>query len=58
MRLNPVTPVLETFKYGALGAGEFIGWGWLLYSLAFLCALLFLGVLVFNKTQKSFMDTV
>jgi len=58
MRLNPVTPVLETFKYGALGAGEFIGWGWLLYSLVFLVALLFFGVLVFNKTQKSFMDTV
>lgn len=58
MRLNPVTPVLETFKYGTLGAGEFIGWGWLLYSVAFLVALLFFGVLVFNRTQKSFMDTV
>lgn len=58
MHLNPVTPVLETFKYGALGAGEFIGWGWLLYSLVFMVALLFFGVLVFNKTQKSFMDTV
>ncbi len=58
MRLNPVTPVLETFKHGALGAGEFIGWGWLLYSLLFLVALLFFGVLVFNRTQKSFMDTV
>ena len=27
MCINPVTPVIETFKYGALGAGEFIGWG-------------------------------
>jgi lipopolysaccharide transport system permease protein len=58
MCLNPVTPVLETFKYGALGAGEFIGWGWLLYSFVFLVVLLFLGILVFNRTQKSFMDTV
>lgn len=58
MRLNPVTPVLETFKYGALGAGEFVGWAWLLYSLVFMAALLFFGLLVFNKTQKSFMDTV
>jgi len=58
MRLNPVTPVLETFKYGTLGAGEFIGWGWLLYSLVFMVLLLFFGVLVFNRTQKSFMDTV
>ncbi len=58
MRLNPVTPVLETFKYGALGAGEFIGWQWLAYSFVFMVALLALGVVIFNKTQKSFMDTV
>lgn len=58
MLLNPVTPVLETFKYGVLGAGEFIGWGWLAYSFVFMVALLAFGVVVFNKTQKSFMDTV
>ena len=58
MRLNPVTPVLETFKYGTLGAGEFIGWGWLAYSFIFMVALLIFGILVFNQTQKSFMDNV
>ena len=58
MCLNPVTPIIEAFKYGFLGAGEFIGWGWLLYSFAFMCALLAFGVVVFNKVQKSFMDTV
>jgi lipopolysaccharide transport system permease protein len=58
MRLNPVTPVLETFKYGALGAGEFIGWGWLAYSFGFMLVLLLLGILIFNKVQRSFMDTV
>lgn len=58
MCINPVTPVLETFKYGALTAGEFIGWGWLGYSLAFVIALNAFGIVVFNKTQKSFMDTV
>lgn len=58
MHYNPVTPVIETFKYGALGAGEFIGWGWLAYSFAFMVLLLAVGVLVFNKVQKSFMDTV
>jgi len=58
MRLNPVTPVLETFKYGALGSGEFIGWGWLAYSFGFMLVLLFLGILIFNKVQKNFMDTV
>ncbi len=58
MCLNPVTPVLETFKYGFLGAGEFVGWRWLIYSFVFMCVLLAAGVVIFNKVQKSFMDTV
>lgn len=58
MSLNPVTPIIETFKYGFLGAGEFIGWGWLAYSLVFTVVLLATGVIVFNRIQKSFMDTV
>jgi len=58
MALNPVTPVIETFKYAFLGAGSFIGWGWLCYSAVFSIVLLGFGVVVFNKVQKSFMDTV
>ena len=58
MCLNPVTPVLEAFKYGFLGAGQFIGWGWLAYSFIFMCLILVFGILVFNKVQKNFMDTV
>lgn len=58
MCINPVTPIIETFKYGALGAGEFIGWGWLAYSFVFMVLLLALGILIFNRVQKSFMDTV
>jgi lipopolysaccharide transport system permease protein len=58
MCINPVTPVIETFKHGALGAGEFIGWGWLAYSFGFMVVVLALGILIFNKVQKSFMDTV
>ncbi len=58
MCLNPVTPVIETFKHGALGAGQFIGWGWLAYSFIFMLVILAFGILVFNKVQKSFMDTV
>lgn len=58
MCLNPVTPVIETFKHGALNAGEFIGWGWLVYSFVFMLVVLSLGILIFNKVQKSFMDTV
>ena len=58
MCLNPVTPVIEVFKHGALGAGEFVGWGWLAYSFVFMVVVLFIGILIFNKVQKSFMDTV
>ena len=58
MCLNPVTPIIETFKYGFLGCGEFIGWRWLIYSFVFMLILLALGVVVFNKVQRSFMDTV
>lgn len=58
MSLNPVTPIIETFKYALLGAGDFIGWGWLAYSFVFMSLLLGLGIVVFNKVQKSFMDTV
>ena len=58
MCLNPVTPIIETFKYGFLGCGEFVGWRWLIYSFVFMCLLLGGGIVVFNKVQKSFMDTV
>jgi lipopolysaccharide transport system permease protein len=58
MCLNPVTPIIETFKYGYLGCGEFVGWRWLIYSFVFMCLLLGVGIVIFNKVQKSFMDTV
>ncbi len=58
MHFNPVTPVIETFKHGALSAGEFIGWGWLAYSFVVMLVVLALGIVIFNKVQKSFMDTV
>lgn len=58
MCLNPVTPIIETFKFGFLGCGEFVGWRWLIYSFVFMSLLLGAGIVVFNKVQKSFMDTV
>ena len=58
MSLNPVTPIIESFKYGALSAGEFIGWDWLVYSFIIMLVVLALGILIFNRVQKSFMDTV
>lgn len=54
---NPLTSVIEAFKYATLGQGYF-SWGALGYSFAFMTVLLVLGVVVFNKVQRSFMDTV
>lgn len=55
--LNPMTSVIETFKYGFLGQGTF-SWWHLGYSAAFTVVLLLAGVVVFNKTERNFMDTV
>ena len=57
MSLNPVTPIVEAAKYGLLGTGDF-SWLWLGYSFVFMGVLLAFGIVVFNRTQKSFMDTV
>jgi lipopolysaccharide transport system permease protein len=55
--LNPVAPLVEAFKFGVIGAGEFNP-GRLLYSVVFTCILLFVGVILFNRTEQNFMDTV
>lgn len=55
--LNPVTPIIETFKFGAFGIGVF-SWGALVYSFVFMILLLFFGIILFNRIEKSFMDTV
>ncbi len=55
--LNPMTSVIETFKYSAIGQGVF-SWVYLAYSFAFMLVLLFTGIVVFNKVEKGFMDTV
>ena len=57
MSLNPVTPVMEAIKYSLLGQGQF-SWLWLGYSALFTLVLLIIGLMLFNKVQKSFMDTV
>ncbi len=57
VQLNPMTSVIETFKYGAIGTGVF-SWWWLLYSFGFMLLLLGSGIMIFNKVEKGFMDTV
>jgi len=54
---NPMTSIIEAFKFITLGQGYF-SWGALGYSCAFMSLLLLFGVVVFNKVQRSFMDTV
>lgn len=57
MSLNPVTPLFEAFKYATLGVGSFTAMQ-LAYSILFTVLLLALGIVVFNRIQRSFMDTV
>ena len=57
MSLNPITGIIEAFKYGALGEGEF-DWLLLSYDFGFMVVLLAVGIIIFNKVQKSFMDSV
>lgn len=57
MALNPVTGIIEAFKFSTMGVGTF-SWGMLGYSFGFMVVLLAIGIVVFNKVQRSFMDTV
>jgi lipopolysaccharide transport system permease protein len=54
---NPLTPIIETFRFALLGAG-IVNWLYLLYSLIFTIVVLFIGILLFNKVEQTFMDTV
>ena len=54
---NPITSIIETFKYAFLGVGEF-NWQYLLYSAACTLVLFLMGLIIFHKVEKSFMDTV
>ena len=55
--LNPMSSIIEAFKYATLGQG-YLSWLSLGYSFLFMTFLLIIGVVVFNKVQRSFMDTV
>lgn len=55
--INPLTSIIETFKIAFLGQGTF-EWTYFLYSLVFTIVVMFLGMLTFNKVQRSFMDVI
>ncbi|WP_299291046.1 ABC transporter permease [uncultured Mucilaginibacter sp.] len=54
---NPMTELIETFRYGFLGKGSF-SWPALGYSTIVTIVFLMLGTIIFNKVEKSFVDTV
>jgi lipopolysaccharide transport system permease protein len=55
--LNPLTPIMESFRYAFFSIGSF-DWGGLAVTSIFSFSVLFLGIIIFNQVEKSFMDTV
>ncbi len=55
--LNPLSGLIETFRYGFTGKGEFFV-GAFLYSVVASLVLFLIGLVVFNKVEKTFVDTV
>lgn len=54
---NPVSSLVEAFKYGFTGSGS-LSTGGLVYSGVFAIIIFFIGIAIFNRTEKTFMDTV
>jgi len=57
IELNPMTGIIEAFRYAFLGKGEF-SISSITYSIIITLVVLFLGVIIFNKTEKNFVDTI
>jgi lipopolysaccharide transport system permease protein len=57
IELNPMTGIIEAFRFAFLGKGEFSVWS-IGYSVLVTIVVLLLGVIIFNKTEKNFVDTI
>lgn len=55
--LNPLSGLVETFRYGFTGAGQFYP-GAFAYSVISTFVILVVGLIIFNKVEKNFVDTV
>ncbi|MCX6891221.1 MAG: ABC transporter permease [Verrucomicrobia bacterium] len=55
--VTPMAPIIEAFRYAFLGQGLF-SWGYLGISAAIIAAILFIGIVLFNHVERTFMDTV
>jgi lipopolysaccharide transport system permease protein len=57
IKANPMTPIVETFRYAFLGAGSVHPLD-LAYSFGFMVVVVIIGSVVFNRVEATFMDTV
>ena len=57
LEFNPMTSIIEAFRYGFLGKGEFTIWS-ISRSAIITVVILFAGIIIFNKTEKNFVDTI
>ena len=57
IELNPLTSIFEAFKYGCMGCGQ-LNWGGLLYSILFMIVMVVFSVLVFNRVERNFIDSI
>jgi len=57
IELNPMTGIIEAFRYAFLGKGHFTSWS-LGYSAIFTVVITIFGIIIFNKTERSFVDTI
>ena len=57
IQLNPMSGIINNFKYGTLGSGHF-DWFGMIYGASFAFGILIIGVVIFNRVEKSFIDTV
>jgi lipopolysaccharide transport system permease protein len=57
IQANPMTPVIEAFRYAFLGAGT-VDVNHLLYSFGFMLVVVIIGSIIFNRVEQTFMDTV
>ena len=57
MLINPVAPIVETYRYAFLGSCTFL-WQYNILSLLVTAIILLFGIIIFNQTEKDFIDTV
>lgn len=58
VRWNPMAPIIESFRYACFGGEGYFDWGGIGFSVLATFVVLGIGVVLFNKVEKTFMDTV